>query len=208
MKKTSVWLKCLTFCWSSLCLSPWTIPKFKFPQFKIWNKFPKDQHRGNVTLVYKKGSKHLPSNYRPVSWTSLVVKYLEYLIHARITHFLETNAKYFSNQYGFCRGHSCQTQLFAVNPYPKIYKHVYKCNALVSIAPAFIYYLHDLAFGVVEGQLPLLAPVAELVRWDWRISQSAKLEIVLETVQSPRFSCSSTSSANTDAGLSQIPWKV
>ena len=53
---------------------------------------PKDWRRGNVTPVFKKGNKHLPSNYRSVGLTSLVVKCLERLIHARITEFLETNA--------------------------------------------------------------------------------------------------------------------
>lgn len=70
--------------------------------------------RANVAPVFKRGNKHSPSNYRPVSLTSLVVvKCLEHLVYARISEFLDVNNRLSSCQHGFCRGHSCQTQLLA-----------------------------------------------------------------------------------------------
>ena len=89
------------------------------PLTKLFNKsieagqIPRDWTRANVTPVFKKGNKHSPSNYRPVSLTSLVVKILERLIHSRITDFLDQHHKLSSFQHGFRRGHSCQTQLLA-----------------------------------------------------------------------------------------------
>ena len=62
--------------------------------------------------MFKRGNKHSPSNYRPVSFTSLVVKCLERLVYARLSEFLDMN-KLSSCQHGGCRGHSCQTQLLA-----------------------------------------------------------------------------------------------
>ena len=49
---------------------------------------PRDWRRANITLVFKKGDKHSPSNYRPISLTTLVVKCLE---HTKILEFLEAN---------------------------------------------------------------------------------------------------------------------
>ena len=72
---------------------------------------PRDWRRANVTLVFKKGDKHSPSNYRPISLTSLVEKCLKRLVHTRILEFLEANNKLSSHQHGFRKGHSCQTQL-------------------------------------------------------------------------------------------------
>ena len=74
---------------------------------------PSDWRRANVTPVFKKGNKHSPGNYRPISLTSLVVKYLEHLIRARIVEFLEADNKLNQYQHGFRSGHSCQTQLLA-----------------------------------------------------------------------------------------------
>ena len=57
----------------------------------------------------------------------------------------------------------------AVNPHPKISKSdnpIQRCIIqAVSVADliVFVCYPHDLALGVVEGQLPLLGPVVELV---------------------------------------------
>ena len=74
---------------------------------------PRDWRRANVAPVFKRGNKHSPSNYRPVSLTSLVVKCLECLVYARLSKFLDVNNKPSGCQHGFHRGHSCQTQLLA-----------------------------------------------------------------------------------------------
>ena len=63
--------------------------------------------------MFKRGDEHSPSNYRPVSLTSLVVKCLECLVYARLSEFLDMNNKLSSCQHGFRRGHSCPTQLLA-----------------------------------------------------------------------------------------------
>ena len=42
-------------------------------------RLPHDWTRVNITPIFKKGNKHAPKNYRPVSLTSLVIKVMERL---------------------------------------------------------------------------------------------------------------------------------
>ena len=49
---------------------------------------PLDWRRANVVPIFKKGTKSLPSNYRPVSLTSIVGKILERLIKDHMDEFL------------------------------------------------------------------------------------------------------------------------
>ena len=64
-----------------------------------------------VTPVFKKGSKAIPSNYRPISLTSHLIKIFERILHAKIVTFLEENNIICKNQHGFQKGRSCLTQL-------------------------------------------------------------------------------------------------
>ncbi len=87
------------------------------PLTKLYNlslskgSLPSDWTRSNVTPIFKKGNKHLPSNYRPISLTSIVVKTLERLIQQKIYKFLTDHQKLSPYQHGFRARHSCQTQL-------------------------------------------------------------------------------------------------
>ena len=72
---------------------------------------PEDWRRANITPIFKKGSKTDPTNYRPISLTSVVCKLLERLIQKRIIEHLELNNFISSHQHGFRRGMSCLTQL-------------------------------------------------------------------------------------------------
>ena len=72
---------------------------------------PKDWRRANITPIFKKGCRTDPSNYRPVSLTSVVSKALEKLIRQRLMPFLEETDYFSKNQHGFRSGMSCLTQL-------------------------------------------------------------------------------------------------
>ena len=43
-------------------------------------QLPKDWTDANITPVFKKGDKHAPENYRPVSLTSILSKILEHIV--------------------------------------------------------------------------------------------------------------------------------
>ena len=72
---------------------------------------PKDWTCSNVPPVFKKGSRHSPSNYRPISLTCLLLKTMERLISKRVSTFLTSHKLLSPFQHGFRQGHSCQTQL-------------------------------------------------------------------------------------------------
>lgn len=48
----------------------------------------------------------IPSNYRPISLTSIVVKTVEYIIHSKLTSVLESYNLVNVHQFGFCKHHS------------------------------------------------------------------------------------------------------
>ena len=74
---------------------------------------PLDWRRANVVPIFKKGSKSLPSNYRPVSLTSIVGKILERLIKDHMDEFLLEKNYLSSRQHGFMKDRSCQTNLIS-----------------------------------------------------------------------------------------------
>ncbi|GAB0179576.1 mitochondrial enolase superfamily member 1 [Grus japonensis] len=74
---------------------------------------PEDWKKASVTLVFKKGKKEDPGNYRPVSLTSIPEKVMEQLILKVISKPVEEKKVIRSGQHGFTKGKSCLTNLMA-----------------------------------------------------------------------------------------------
>ena len=74
-------------------------------------KVPDSWKRAEVTPIFKGGKKFDPTNYRPVSLTSLISKLMETVIRAAIIEHLETNNLFSDAQHGFRKGRSCLTNL-------------------------------------------------------------------------------------------------
>ena len=72
---------------------------------------PDEWKLANVTPIFKKGSKSLPCNYRPISLTSVVCKMLETLIRDKLVNHLEENNLLKNTQHGFRNKRSCLTNL-------------------------------------------------------------------------------------------------
>ena len=69
---------------------------------------------GNVSRavpVYKKKSKSLPQNYRPVSLLSIISKVMESIVNRQLLNFLESRGVLYPRQFGFRKGLST-TDLF------------------------------------------------------------------------------------------------
>lgn len=64
-----------------------------------------------VTPIYKKRSKQLPANYRPVSLTCICSKIMEHIVVSSIMSHFESHHILNGFQHGFRRFHSCETQL-------------------------------------------------------------------------------------------------
>ena len=72
---------------------------------------PQDWKLANVTPIFKKGSKSLPENYRPVSLTSICCKLMETVIRDQINDHLTINYLIKPSQHGFMKNKSVTTNL-------------------------------------------------------------------------------------------------
>ena len=72
---------------------------------------PDDWKLGHIFPIYKKGSKKIAENYRPISLTSVLCKMLEKLIRSHIMKHLVDNKLLSPRQFGFISGRSTTTQL-------------------------------------------------------------------------------------------------
>lgn len=55
----------------------------------------------NVVPIFKKGDRHQPSNYRPVSLTSVAYKVLEHIVHRSIMSHFDKYDILSNSQHGF-----------------------------------------------------------------------------------------------------------
>ena len=74
-------------------------------------KIPSFWKVAEVRPIFKKGSKSSPGNYRPVSLTSVVCKVFESFIRDALYDHLTSNNLLSLDQFGFCKGRSCLSQL-------------------------------------------------------------------------------------------------
>ena len=75
---------------------------------------PPDWKRGSIVPIYKKGDRHHPCNYRPISLTSIPCKVLESIIRDQLMEHLLSSDQLSSEQHGFRPRRSCVTQLLEV----------------------------------------------------------------------------------------------
>lgn len=72
---------------------------------------PEDWKQGQITPIYKKGIRSSPTNYRPVSLTSVVCKLLEGVIKDNVMQHLQVNDLISDQQHGFIPQKGCNTNL-------------------------------------------------------------------------------------------------
>ena len=72
---------------------------------------PSDWKEAMVVPIFKKGDKHQPANYRPISLTSITCKVLEHIIHSSVMKHLDRHHILTDAQHGFRKKRSCETQL-------------------------------------------------------------------------------------------------
>ena len=75
---------------------------------------PNDWKEANIAPIFKKGDKHSPSNYRPVSLTCIIAKYMEHILVSNMMKHLELNNILHPLQHGFQKNYSCETQLLSL----------------------------------------------------------------------------------------------
>ena len=76
-------------------------------------KVPSDWKKANVSPIFKKGERHKPSNYRPVSLTCICSKLLEHIVTKHLLNHLEHHHILYDLQHGFRSKRSTETQLIS-----------------------------------------------------------------------------------------------
>ena len=72
---------------------------------------PSDKDKDKDKAVFKKGSRQVASNYRPVSLTCVSYKVLEHIVFRAIMDHVDFHKILVFFQHGFRSKHSCETQL-------------------------------------------------------------------------------------------------
>ena len=102
--------------------------------------------------IYKKGSRLLVSNYRPISLLSNLNKILEKLVHNRVYKFLEDYQCIYSLQFGFRKNHSTNHALIQITESIRQAldnkKHV--CGVFVDLQKAFDTVNHDILISKLD----------------------------------------------------------
>ena len=89
------------------------------PLCLIWKRsletgeIPSKYLQQTIVPIFKKGTKADPANYRPVSLTSHIIKIFERILRKKIVDYCVANNIIVAEQYGFCSGKSCTTQLLS-----------------------------------------------------------------------------------------------
>ena len=77
-------------------------------------KIPNDWKHAKVTVIFKKGERKKPNNYRPVSLTCIACKVMESIVRDQIMRHMRDDKLFTMKQYGFLDGRSTVLQLLVV----------------------------------------------------------------------------------------------
>ena len=89
---------------------------------------PREWRDALIVPLFKKGSRSAPSNYRPVSLTSVVCKVMERIIKDNIVKQLKEHEVIKDSQHGFTKGRSCLTNLLEF--FEEVYEKIDEGNAV------------------------------------------------------------------------------
>lgn len=114
-----------------------------FQQSLCTGSIPSDWKVGKIIPIFKKGDRTNPSNYRPISLTSVCSKLMEHILHSHIANFLSSLNFFHPNQHGFRKAHSCNTQL-------ALFLHDVHSNLDLNIATDALFLDFEKAFDKVS----------------------------------------------------------
>ena len=104
-----------------------------------------------IILVFKSGEKYLPSNYRPISLTSVLSKVIEKIIRKRVLTFLSHRGYLNNTQHAFRSGQSCLSALLDV--YDNIMHMIYNKSTVYMIYLDFAKAFDKVDHGILLHKL-------------------------------------------------------
>ena len=159
-----------------------------YPLWLLWTRsfndgvVPTCLKRQQITPVFKKGSKMVAKNYRPVALTSHLIKTFERVVRNKVVEHLEGHSLFNDGQHGFRKNRSCLTQL--LSHYDKIMRDL-NDGAEVDV----VYLDMEKAFDKVD--IPILLAKLErygvrgrLLRWIKDFLTGRVQSVVVDGMQS------------------------
>ena len=138
---------------------------------------------------FKKGAKTDPTNYRPVSLTSVVCKSMEHILASQIMQHLSIHNILSDSQFGFRLKHSCESQLLVtVNDIARAINNNMQVDAaILDFSKAF----DKVAHKHLIYKLDYYGIRGNLLNWLTSFLQNRSQEVVVEGINST--SCNVTS---------------
>jgi hypothetical protein len=119
-----------------------------------------------VIPIFKQGSFHEVSNYRPISLLSNIEKIIEKIMYSRLIDFLNKNNILFPRQFGFRRGHSTSHALLSITEriFQALDRGQVACGVFIDLKKAFDTVDHDILLHKTfslwrQGCLRALVPI-------------------------------------------------
>ncbi|CAM4609133.1 unnamed protein product [Caretta caretta] len=122
-----------------------------------------DWKKANIVLIFKKGKKENPGNYRPVSLTSVPRKIMEQVLNESILKNLEGRKVIRNSQHGFTKSKSCLTNLIAF--YDEITDSVDMGKVVDVIYLDFSNAFDMISHSILASKLKKYGPDEWTIRW-------------------------------------------
>lgn len=144
---------------------------------------PSDWRNAWVVPIFKKGERHLASNYRPVSLTSIVCKVLEHIVHSSVMKHFDRNNILTDIQHGFRKNRSCETQLLTTTH--EIAKHLSADSQVDVILLDFSKAFDKVPHARLLEKLAYYGVRNNTLKWISAFLSQRKQQVLLEGILSP-----------------------
>ena len=143
---------------------------------------PQDWRDANITPIFKKGSRFVASNYRPVSLTCICSKLMEHIVVSNMMTHLESTGSLSERQHGFRAKRSCETQL--VDFVHQLTSHLEQGQQVDAVIMDFSKAFDKVAHNRLLYKLDRMGIRGEAQEWVKQFLSGRRQRVVVEGVSS------------------------